>query len=700
MHGRPRNALKEEDTAALSAKAEKLRSLQSHFLANHHNRIYTKEALEGNAKLLENNPEWHTAWNYRKLAVESFLSDSHSDPETVKSILDEELRVVENALRKNFKSYGAWYHRKWVLSKGHSSIDKELRLLDAFQKADPRNFHAWNYRRFVAALMKRPDEDELKYTEEVIGANFSNYSAWHNRSILLSNLLKRKAEGYFPKENVLEGEFELVHNAIFTDPDDQSGWFYHLWLIDQTVKIDAPLLVSSWPSHGFNITLQGNKCLHGSGLSVLNSTLPNTGTLPIILYFNQAVEGVNSSTVNVKSELLSGNLVWKPLSTNNSNNAQVWVAYLDIRNLEVQLSKTYVVEISLGHSKGIVSSSGYDYGHPSRVTFELCIQTAYTEPVEQQEGKSNSWKDDDFQKFDHLQESEPICSADQVTSEIDHIPTTSGRCEEAVVNEINQFRDLLSEIDCKIGKLTLARLLTAVDSLPSSRANNMVNTEEILQLYDDLMRLDPTHYLYYKDEHSLVLLRQITSSRDSLLPYCHYKKNAIEAFAGYVSLRLQNLSLSRMGSIENLLWVQTLDLSHNQLRSIEGLEAMQLLSCLNLSHNKLGSFTALGPLRLLKSLKVLNISYNEIGSHSIDTKRYLCSSPLSHTEEFAWDQFEIFADSIGISAATFWEPFLIFQSLNLTELDTKGNPVADENFRSFLVKVLPTLKWLDEEDLS
>ncbi|XP_072055497.1 uncharacterized protein [Arachis hypogaea] len=111
-------------------------------------------------------------------------------------------------------------------------------------------------------------------------------------------------------------------------------------------------------------------------------------------------------------------------------------------------------------------------------------KTAYTEPIEQQEEKSNSWNDDDFQKFDHLQESEPISSADQVTSEIDHIPTTSGRCEEAVVNEINQFRDLLSEIDCKIGKLTLARLLTAVDSLPSPRANNT-------------------------DEHSLVLLRQV-----------------------------------------------------------------------------------------------------------------------------------------------------------------------------------------------
>lgn len=63
---------------------------------------------------------------------------------------------------------------------------------------------------------------------------------------------------------------------------------------------------------------------------------------------------------------------------------------------------------------------------------------------------------------------------------------------------------------------------------------------------------------------------QITSSRESLIPYCHYYKDASETNTSYVCLRLQNLSLSRMGSFENLLWVQMLDLSHNELRSIEG----------------------------------------------------------------------------------------------------------------------------------
>lgn len=40
------------------------------------------------------NPDLYTAWNYRKLAVEHYLKESPSDIESIKAILDEELRVV------------------------------------------------------------------------------------------------------------------------------------------------------------------------------------------------------------------------------------------------------------------------------------------------------------------------------------------------------------------------------------------------------------------------------------------------------------------------------------------------------------------------------------------------------------------------------------------------------------------------------
>ncbi|KAB1203928.1 Geranylgeranyl transferase type-2 subunit alpha [Morella rubra] len=660
MHGRPRKAPKPEDAAASAAKVEKLRSLQSQFLSNHHNKIYTREALEVNAKLLEINPEYYTAWNFRKLAVEHRMSQPDSDPDSVKSILNEELKVVESALKQNFKSYGAWHHRKWVLSKGHSSIDNELRLLDRYQKVDPRNFHAWNYRRCV----------------------------------LLSNLLKRKVQRFFPKEVVLNEEYNLVHQALFTDPDDQSGWFYHLWLLDQTVKADVPLLVSSWPAHD-DLILLGDRNLDDCALSPFTTFHFYSGTFPLIVCFDQAVEGVNSSTISVETVLnTEKELTWKPLSINDSKTSQVWVTHLNYPDAKLQSSEAYPVEVRVGHSKGIISSSGFLLNHTSRFVFKVLLQPIEKDPAGHG-GEMISWGDGNFLLYETpSQKSNPMISLDQMNIMDEHEQKSSQWRAETIANEIALFQELLSEINCKIGKLTLARLLMARDILLSPCANKTVHSEEVIKLYDDLTNSDPPHSQYYKDERSLVLLQQITSSRESLLRYCFRHRDGTSSLIdNSFCLRLNNLSLSRMGSIEKLLWVQMLDLSHNELQSIEGLEAMQLLSCLNLSNNRLSSFTALGPLRLLKSLLVLDISFNEIGSHSIDTTRYLCPSPLSHSEEIVQSYDETVTG--GVSLTDYWEAFLIFRGLNLSQLDIHGNAVADEKLNSFLVKIVPTLKWLD-----
>lgn len=696
MHGRPRKAPKPEDLAASAAKAEKLRILQSQFLLNHHQKIYTKEALELSSKLLEINPECYTAWNYRKLAVQHSLLESNLDPDSVNSILDQELRVVENALRQNFKSYGAWYHRKWVLNKGHSSTENELRLLDKLQNVDPRNFHAWNYRRFVAALLNRSDEDELNHTQDFIDKNFSNYSAWHNRSVLVSNLMKKKVQAFSRKDEVLIREYELVREAVFTDEDDQSGWFYHRWLLDRTVKAESPLLASSWPAHGSEITLSGDRYLDLGSSSPFNTYQFDSGSLPLILYFNQAVEGVNASTVTVSSGFnVNKDVIWKPILSNNSKTTQVWVGQLKFPEVELDSLGAYTMEVTLGHSQGIISSSGFHYSHPSHFSFTVHVQPAKTEPVEGLGSEKISWRDENFHIYepDSL-ESNSVLPLDHLSIKNEREPTDSSWQAKIIDEEISNFRELL---DCKIGKLTLARLLTARDALMSS--DKPVHSEEVLRLYSELMKLDPPHSRFYKDEHSLVLLEKVISGRESLLSYCfHYRNLTSSSSSNPICLRLNGLSLSRLGSFEKLLWVQMLDLSHNELQSIEGLEAMQLLSHLNLSKNKFGSFTSLEPLRHLKSMKVLDLSYNEIGSHSIDTTRYLCSSPLCHSVGSEWDGSETVTD--GVSLVSYWEAFFILRGLKLTQIDIAGNAIADEKFTAFLAKVLPALKWLDGVQLN
>lgn len=705
MHGRPRKAPTAEDEEASSLKATKLRYLQSQFLQIHHNKIYTKEALEISAKLLEVNPEHYTAWNYRKLAVLHNLtqSETDTDSEFIKSIFTQELTLVENALKRNYKSYGAWHHRKWVLSKGHSATDRELRLLNLYQKQDTRNFHAWNYRRFIAALQNIPYEEELQFTTDMINDNFSNYSAWHNRSVLLSHLLEERVQGYYPKENVLAEEYEFVRNALFTDPDDQSGWFYHLWLLVQTVKLDTPILVSSWPPHGSNLYVPIDHSLDDCSLSSLTSFQSKTGTFPIVLHFSEAVEGVNSSTVTVEAEFVpNSNLTWSPLSANSCACAQAWVTHIDFPNDKLYSSRAFPVKVSLGNSEGITSSSGIHFSHPSYIAFTVGAPPRELQQVEGYFLEQISWKDENFYMYEtHDQESSPLNSFYQWRINEENKPTTSKWNSETIANEISHYRELLSWMNCKIGKLTLARLLGAhgaMLSFNSPNSQSVVHCQEILELYRDLMKLDPPHSQFYIDEYSLVLLKQVSSSWQSLLGYCHqYRDSTSLSSNNPICLRLNNLSLSRIGSMERLLWVQMLDLSHNQLRSIEGLEAMQLLSCLNLSNNKVCSFAALDPLRLVKSLKVLDISHNEIGAHTVDTRRYLCSSPLSHTAGSDW-KFEEFAIS-GVEVTNYWEAFSIFRGLDLTQLDIVRNPVVSEKFKLFVCKLLPGLKWLDGEEL-
>lgn len=273
-------------------------------------------------------------------------------------------------------------------------------------------------------------------------------------------MLNRKAQGFVPREKVLSEEYDLVHQALFTDPDDQSGWFYHLWLLDQTVNQDTTLLISSWPVHGLELTLSssGTKdvCLSSpSPFPTFNSDYGvHIEGVPLILYFNRAVEGVNSSTVTVNSMLEKNeNLIWKPLSTNYSGKAHSWMTYLKIPDVRNSAFKAYTIEVSLGHSQGIISSSGSHYSQPSRFSFTLNLQFDDSEDMEREQvTEMTNWKDENFKTADALlQDLSPILHTfDQLTINEDLESTFSKWHVETLKNEIALFRELLSEINWSV----------------------------------------------------------------------------------------------------------------------------------------------------------------------------------------------------------------------------------------------------------
>lgn len=214
-----------------------------------------------------------------------------------RGLLEDDLQLTEHALRAHPKVYWIWNHRMWCLtqypssasssSSGDSSSwvwERELKLVEKMLDLDARNFHGWNCRRAITTelaysilsrhpgtaelvasqppfpallslgpivdtedeqvvqvkqeLLKLADK-ELGYALRKIESNFSNFSAWHQRTKLLPHVWAARKLSQSQIDAKLDAELELVKQAMYTDPSDQSIWFYHRWLVDLIIDGEA-----------------------------------------------------------------------------------------------------------------------------------------------------------------------------------------------------------------------------------------------------------------------------------------------------------------------------------------------------------------------------------------------------------------------------------------------------------------------------
>ena len=184
-----------------------------------------------------------------------------------------DLQFLVPLLRKFPKCYWVWNHRLWILQQSTVHLSavtalrlwrEELGLVNKMLSLDGRNFHGWGYRRTVIAALesnghshdsttnaagKSLVEEEFTYTTKMIETDLSNFSAWHNRSKLIPRLLDERGaddkarrkflddgmetERYPPTARILTVrlELDLIKQALYTDPYDQSLWFYHGYLM-------------------------------------------------------------------------------------------------------------------------------------------------------------------------------------------------------------------------------------------------------------------------------------------------------------------------------------------------------------------------------------------------------------------------------------------------------------------------------------
>ncbi|OPJ90070.1 hypothetical protein AV530_002657 [Patagioenas fasciata monilis] len=261
MHGRLK--VRPPDASHLLKRQQKLRLFLDNMAALRDKRSRGEldaDLLEVTGSILAANPEMGTAWSLRRRLLGTL---GHHWQE-------EELRFVSACLSRSPKSYGCWQHRGWV--QGQTDT-KPLAISTGMLDSDPRNFHAWEHR---WALEADPDpEVELGFTGTLLGRDFSNFSAWNHRLRVLRRTPGSPGQGgggTIPPER-LRQELELVQNAVFTDPNDQSAWVYlrcllsrgptppriiwvHVNLEDATVAVtfSRPL----WVEEGLTVTLDGS----------------------------------------------------------------------------------------------------------------------------------------------------------------------------------------------------------------------------------------------------------------------------------------------------------------------------------------------------------------------------------------------------------------------------------------------------------
>lgn len=193
-------------------------------------------------KLLRLHPDFYSMWNFRKEAVlqeigrigEDRSNSSEGRDKALGAVYEEELALSVDCIKRNPKSYPAWHHHKWALEKGldflgGSAILKEdLALCGSFLELDGRNFHCWAHRMWVAEKMGLSASDNLDFTTTKIMQNFSNYSAFHVRSKMLPRIVQ---EDGCDRWHLLQRELDITHDAMFTEPADQSVWWYYHFLL-------------------------------------------------------------------------------------------------------------------------------------------------------------------------------------------------------------------------------------------------------------------------------------------------------------------------------------------------------------------------------------------------------------------------------------------------------------------------------------
>lgn len=236
--------------------------------------------LKLTAHCLKRNPKAYATWFHRKWSLGHFatayprINEDTSTPglhsaaehfDIVRTLLRSELDLCAQFLQLDERNFHCWNYRRFVVallgSCGSACDGIKIEVAE-----HTSNFNgAWsgwaneanvtmgvqvshNATAHPASLLSRSDRHEIieaewKFTQSKLMDNFSNGSATHYRTKLLPLMVDIRAEkeginkndatqSYEILLNLAREEWdELILNCIFTEPDDQTVWWYHRFVV-------------------------------------------------------------------------------------------------------------------------------------------------------------------------------------------------------------------------------------------------------------------------------------------------------------------------------------------------------------------------------------------------------------------------------------------------------------------------------------
>ncbi|KAA0185258.1 Geranylgeranyl transferase type-2 subunit alpha [Fasciolopsis buskii] len=605
MHGRVKVRRSEEQERLRNEKKSKaereLRFTLDKLLSDRKDGVMNLSKLNELTPVVETAPDMTSLWNYRRDIINSSLLRDECPKSEQSKLMNDELDLTTRCLKASPKSYAVWHHRSWVMMHHPSpNWHQEVEFCNFALKLDERNFHCWDYRRFVVLHGKIRTQSEMSYTDSCLESNFSNYSAWHYRSELLSTSdpviesslpvspppyvqSKNGFCSYTVEESLPADELELVHNAIFTDPKDQSPWFYYWWLLGRGIR-------KAYLREVFLSRSLGRLILIFTAAKPLSALKLLSVRIRVTPMSSTAVEPLELTVENVGG--------WK--SVLSENVSAVW--WLSIHPDSISPYAAPSIR-SLFHSG------------PSRFDISVCIRN-----VENSKEPRVCFSPDcppdhifclkcvlDFSQSESLTrvDLDPLRLLNPIIS-----PTNE---PEALLGELENIRDLLSmEPQNKWALLTLVDLLRFIHP-PESKV-------EVNNAIDVLSVVDKERTVFYSDmkvsyaaqdilvqtfhEHSReISLKGIGIDR---LPY-------LDWYALMTKIDLSCNRISRLPeTIAYLVCLADLNLDDNQLSSLHGISRLPCLSLLSVQRNLLHDFPAIEELLRCPKLQNVYLHGNEV----------------------------------------------------------------------------------------